>query len=63
MIANGRVRGALPALGQPKTPATMPLGDRLGKEVSSQAWMPRSNDLLALFGLMKERPPDVMTGF
>jgi hypothetical protein len=27
------------------------------------AWMPRSNDLLALFGLLKERPPDVMTGF
>src|SRR5215469_3162834 len=25
--------------------------------------MPRSNDLLALFGLLKERPPDVMTGF
>jgi hypothetical protein len=32
MIANGRVRGALPALGQPKTPATIPHSDRLGKE-------------------------------
>ena len=32
IIANGRVRGALPALGQPKTPATIPHSDRLGKE-------------------------------
>jgi len=29
---NGRVRGALPALGQLKVPATIPHSDRLGKE-------------------------------
>ena len=32
MIATGLVRGALPALGQPKTPATIPHSHRLGKE-------------------------------
>jgi hypothetical protein len=32
MIANGLVRGALPALGQPKTPATIPHSHRRGKE-------------------------------
>ena len=32
MIANGLVRGALPALGQQKTPATIPHSHRLGKE-------------------------------
>ena len=32
MIANGLVRGALPALGQRKTPATIPRGHRRGKE-------------------------------
>ena len=32
MIANGFVRGALPALGQPKTPATIPHSHRRGKE-------------------------------
>jgi hypothetical protein len=32
MIANGRVRGALPALGQVKTPATVPHSDHSGKE-------------------------------
>jgi hypothetical protein len=33
MIANERVRGALPALGQPKTPATIPHSDQSGKEL------------------------------
>ena len=32
MIANGLVRGALPALGQQKTPATIPHSHRRGKE-------------------------------
>ena len=32
MIANGLVRGALPALGLLKTPATIPRSDRPGKE-------------------------------
>ena len=32
MIANGLVRGALPALGQLQTPATIPHGVQLGKE-------------------------------
>jgi hypothetical protein len=32
MIANGRVRGALPALGQQKTPATIPHSDQSDKE-------------------------------
>ena len=32
MIANGLVRGALPALGQPKTHATIPHSHRRGKE-------------------------------
>jgi hypothetical protein len=32
MIANGRVRGALPALGQQKTPATIPHSDQSSKE-------------------------------
>ena len=32
MIANARVRGALPASGQPKTPATIPHSHRQGKE-------------------------------
>ena len=32
MIANGLVRGVLPALGQLQTPATIPHSDRLSKE-------------------------------
>ncbi len=32
MIVDRCGRGALPALGQPKTPATIPYSDRLGKE-------------------------------
>jgi glyoxylase I family protein len=40
MIANGRVRGALPALGQPKTPATIPHSDRLGKEFRHRGIVP-----------------------
>ena len=42
MIANGLVRGALPALGQPKTPATIPHSHRRGKEFRHRSFDPLS---------------------
>jgi hypothetical protein len=57
IIANGRVRGALPALGQPKTPATIPHSDRLGKEFRHRSFqagvnlrMPKSETIRAARG-------------
>jgi hypothetical protein len=39
MIANGLVRGALPAMGQLQTPATIPQSGRLGKEFPHRSFL------------------------
>jgi hypothetical protein len=50
MIANGLVRGALPALGQPKTPATIPHCHRRGKEFRHRFMLGASRRTLAPSG-------------
>ena len=67
MIANGLVRGALPALGQQKTPATIPHSHRRGKEfrhrsvcAAGQPAGPQVSQPIGLSGSDREFP--VLTG-